>query len=202
MRTTRIPFGEARAQLRDLVCRAAYAGERITITRNGSPAAALVSLEDLRVLEALADPSTAVPEHLATIDESVVIRASRGVVWGALSQYRLRAAWWADVMVDTYLHGEAIAEWDERTGRVVECDPGESITMVWGSSSDTDTGTGTGGVEVRIGISDGIDESGEVPGTRVRVEQEGAGPGADYWLERLAAWRDYAEALSSSSVQS
>ncbi|QCQ92060.1 type II toxin-antitoxin system prevent-host-death family antitoxin [Rhodococcus sp. SGAir0479] len=196
MRTTRIPFGEARAQLRDLVCRAAYAGERITITRNGSPAAALVSLEDLRVLEALADPSTAVPEHLATVDESVVIRASRGMVWGVFSQHRYRVPWWGELMVDTYLHGEAIAEWDERTGRVVECDPGESITMVWGSGSAADS------VEVRIGLSDAIALSDAAPGTVVRIQQEGAGPGADYWLERLAAWRDYAEALSSSSVQS
>lgn len=196
--TTKVPFGEARARLRDLVCRAAYAGERITITRNGSPAAALVSLEDLRALEALAVPSTTSPERLETVDESVVIRAPRGVVWGVFSQYRLRGPWWAELMVDTYLDGEVIAPWDERNGRVVDCVPGETITMAWGSSSDGSDDR----VEVRINMSDEIGVSDQAHCIRVRIEQEGVGPGADYWIERLAAWRDYAEALSSSWVQS
>ncbi|WFR74541.1 type II toxin-antitoxin system Phd/YefM family antitoxin [Prescottella defluvii] len=42
--------------MRELLCRAEYGRERITITRHGAPAAALVSVEDLRALEALEVP--------------------------------------------------------------------------------------------------------------------------------------------------
>ncbi|TQF75176.1 type II toxin-antitoxin system Phd/YefM family antitoxin [Rhodococcus spelaei] len=51
MRSTTATFGQVRTELRDLVSRVAYGGDRIMITRNGLPAAALVSLEDLRRLE-------------------------------------------------------------------------------------------------------------------------------------------------------
>lgn len=32
----------------------------------------------------------------------------------------------------------------------------------------------------------------------VRAQQVGPGPGADYWRDRLEAWKAYVEALSSS----
>ena len=46
---------EARRKLSDIVAAAHYGGERTTITRNGKPMAAVVSLEDLEAMEALED---------------------------------------------------------------------------------------------------------------------------------------------------
>ena len=193
MNTTRVPFGEARAQLRELVCRAAYGGERITITRNGSPAAALVSLDDLSVLEGLAASSPAPGDRRGVVvDESIVVEASRAAVWTAFAQYRYRPTWWSEFVLDAYPGGEAMICWDERTGRVVDCTDAETITMVWDDGSQRRGPS----IEVRIELSD------DGAGTVVRVEQTGPGPGADYWRERLTAWRDYTEAsLSSGSVQ-
>jgi len=51
----RISIAEARKALADMVNRAAYGGERITLLRRGRPAAAIVSLRDLALLEALED---------------------------------------------------------------------------------------------------------------------------------------------------
>lgn len=50
---TRMGLTEARESLPDATNRVAYGGERITIQRRGRDMAALVSMEDLRVLEAL-----------------------------------------------------------------------------------------------------------------------------------------------------
>ena len=50
-----IPVSEAREQLADLVNRAAYRHERITLGRRGKKIAAIVSAEDLELLEALED---------------------------------------------------------------------------------------------------------------------------------------------------
>jgi prevent-host-death family protein len=50
-----IPVSEARDQLADLVNRVAYRRERISIGRRGKKIAALVSAEDLELLEALED---------------------------------------------------------------------------------------------------------------------------------------------------
>ena len=44
---------EVRSTLPDLLARVEVAKERITITKNGKPKAALVSIEDLNVLEAM-----------------------------------------------------------------------------------------------------------------------------------------------------
>ncbi|WP_285493802.1 type II toxin-antitoxin system Phd/YefM family antitoxin [Actinomadura sp. NBRC 104425] len=44
---------EARAEFADLVNRVAYSGERIALTRRGKVMAALVSAEDLELLESL-----------------------------------------------------------------------------------------------------------------------------------------------------
>ncbi len=50
-----IPVSEAREQLADLVNRVAYRHERITLGRRGKKIAAIVSAEDLDLLEALED---------------------------------------------------------------------------------------------------------------------------------------------------
>lgn len=48
-----VPVTEARAQFADLVNRVAYTGEPVKLTRRGRVMAALVSPEDLELLEAL-----------------------------------------------------------------------------------------------------------------------------------------------------
>lgn len=189
MTTSEVPFGEARAQLRELVCRVGYRGERITITRHGAPAAALVSLDDLRSLEALAplggDP---VGPECQEVDETVRVAGSLREVWNALARYRERAGWWVDLVVDADVGGDALVSWDERRGRVVDCVDGETIAMRWGSGAEAaDSPT-----EVRIDFV--VDDAGVL----VRAKQVGPGPGADYWRDRLEAWKAYVEALSSS----
>ena len=46
---------QAREQFADLVNRSAYRGERITLTRHGKGIAAVVPIEDLRLLEQIED---------------------------------------------------------------------------------------------------------------------------------------------------
>lgn len=48
---------EAREEFSDLLNRASYARERVVITRNGRPVAALISMEDLELLRVLEDAS-------------------------------------------------------------------------------------------------------------------------------------------------
>ncbi|MBE1536282.1 prevent-host-death family protein [Actinomadura algeriensis] len=48
-----VPVTEARAQFADLVNRVAYTGEPVKLTRRGKVMAALVSPEDLELLEAV-----------------------------------------------------------------------------------------------------------------------------------------------------
>lgn len=50
---------EAREEFADLLNRAAYARERVVITRNGRPIAAVISTADLKLLEALEDAADA-----------------------------------------------------------------------------------------------------------------------------------------------
>jgi len=50
---TRLGLAEARNALPDMANRVAYGGERIVMQRRGRDVAALVSMEDLRLLEAL-----------------------------------------------------------------------------------------------------------------------------------------------------
>ena len=52
-----ISFVEARASLSEVVNRAAYGGERIVLERHGKPAAAIVSMDDLKLLEELENRS-------------------------------------------------------------------------------------------------------------------------------------------------
>jgi antitoxin YefM len=53
--TETIPFTEAKAHLSDLVDRTSREHERFVVTRNGRPAAVLVSPEDLESLEETVD---------------------------------------------------------------------------------------------------------------------------------------------------
>ncbi len=46
---------ELRSNLAELLNRVQYAGDRITVTRNGKPAVAIISHEDLELLEAIED---------------------------------------------------------------------------------------------------------------------------------------------------
>lgn len=81
MATTIVPAMELRRRAGELLARIRYAGERFVIERHGEPIAALVSIEDLRRLEApKASPS---PEQTAqqqaltqaqTIREAVLAR--------------------------------------------------------------------------------------------------------------------------------
>lgn len=48
-----ISVNEARAHFSDVLARVAYGGERVIIQRRGRPFAALISIDDLRKLEAL-----------------------------------------------------------------------------------------------------------------------------------------------------
>lgn len=50
-----IPISDARQNLAELCNRVAYGGERLLIARRGKPRVALVSVEDLEMLEALED---------------------------------------------------------------------------------------------------------------------------------------------------
>lgn len=50
-----ISASEARASFNDVLSRVGYGQERLTITRNGKPAAVLVSVADLELLERLED---------------------------------------------------------------------------------------------------------------------------------------------------
>ncbi|WP_293909816.1 type II toxin-antitoxin system Phd/YefM family antitoxin [Deinococcus sp.] len=51
----KISASEVRAAFNDVINRVSYGHERVTITRNGKPAAVLVSVEDLELLERLED---------------------------------------------------------------------------------------------------------------------------------------------------
>ncbi|MBA2662862.1 MAG: type II toxin-antitoxin system Phd/YefM family antitoxin [Bradymonadaceae bacterium] len=51
----RITTTQARAQFADAINRVSYGGERIVLDRNGKDVAALVSIEDLELLQLLED---------------------------------------------------------------------------------------------------------------------------------------------------
>ncbi|MDR3554026.1 MAG: type II toxin-antitoxin system Phd/YefM family antitoxin [Syntrophobacteraceae bacterium] len=50
-----IPTAEARKQFSEILNRAAYAKERVVLTRRGKPLAAIVPIEDIEALEAMED---------------------------------------------------------------------------------------------------------------------------------------------------
>jgi len=53
--TAQVNIVEVRAKLADTINRVAYGGERVVLERRGQGVAALVSMEDLKVLESLED---------------------------------------------------------------------------------------------------------------------------------------------------
>jgi len=65
--TSRLTASAVRDSLGDTLNRVAYRGERIILERHGRPVAALVSVEDLSLLEALED----------TLDAKAVQKAKR-----------------------------------------------------------------------------------------------------------------------------
>lgn len=191
--TTTVPFGEARAQFRNLLCRAEYGGERITITRHGIPSAVLVPVRDLALLEA-ADvaPGDAVCAAFATVEVSATVDASLAVIWSVLTDPRRRIEWWASLVLDPYLDGEVLVDWEERTGRVVDYAPGDTIVMQFGGDGRAPEPP----VEVRIEFAD------STAGVTVRIRATGPGPDGTFWQERVDAWKTYAEELSRSSASS
>ncbi|WP_216325290.1 type II toxin-antitoxin system Phd/YefM family antitoxin [Deinococcus aestuarii] len=53
--TPALSASEARSNFNDLVNRVQYGGERVTVTRQGKPAAVMISVADLELLERLED---------------------------------------------------------------------------------------------------------------------------------------------------
>jgi prevent-host-death family protein len=74
---------DARAQLSDLVGRVAFAGERVPLSRHGRVRAAIVSADDLALLEALDEQaqgsSPVLPPFRATSGESVTAPERLGI---------------------------------------------------------------------------------------------------------------------------
>lgn len=64
-----IPTAKARDNFADLLGKVTYAKERITLTRRGRAVAAMVPLEDLKLLEAIEDHLDA-QDALAALAES------------------------------------------------------------------------------------------------------------------------------------
>jgi prevent-host-death family protein len=62
--------GEARENFSDTLNRVAYGRERVTITRRGRAVAALISAEDLELLEALEDARDAAELRAAIAEDS------------------------------------------------------------------------------------------------------------------------------------
>ncbi len=54
-RPTEIPATEVRGQISEVISRVAYGGERVVISRNGKPQAAVIPIADLERLEELDD---------------------------------------------------------------------------------------------------------------------------------------------------
>ncbi|EPH46408.1 type II toxin-antitoxin system Phd/YefM family antitoxin [Streptomyces aurantiacus] len=68
-----IPVTQARAELAELINRVVYGNERVVVTRHGKPLVALVSADDLRLLEEI----EAAQEISAAAEEQVISSVSR-----------------------------------------------------------------------------------------------------------------------------
>ena len=68
-----LPISEARDHLGEIVSRVEHAQERTVLTRHGKAVAAVVSIDDLRKLEALEDEAdlAAAREALASMEQRV-----------------------------------------------------------------------------------------------------------------------------------
>ncbi len=69
---TRLSTTEARNQFADAINRVSYRGERIVLDRNGKDVAALVSIEDLELLELLEDRMDIEAARKAMADKETV----------------------------------------------------------------------------------------------------------------------------------
>jgi len=69
-----VSMTEAKNTLADVVNRVAYGGERIILASRGKPKAALISVDDLRTLEALQDVETRKARMAAWLDATRALR--------------------------------------------------------------------------------------------------------------------------------
>lgn len=69
---TRLTTTEARNQFSDAINRVSYGGERIVLDRNGKGVAALISIEDLKLLEMLEDRADIEAAREALADKETV----------------------------------------------------------------------------------------------------------------------------------
>lgn len=69
---TRLTTTEARNQFSDAINRVSYGGERIVLDRNGKGVAALISIEDLKLLEMLEDRADIEATREALADKETV----------------------------------------------------------------------------------------------------------------------------------
>ncbi|MGH3327379.1 MAG: type II toxin-antitoxin system Phd/YefM family antitoxin [Streptomycetales bacterium] len=87
---TTVPIAEVKRHLSELVTRVQRQHERVTVTRNGRPAAALVSLDDLESLETTIEVLSD-PEAMARIREAEAAVARGETVDAATIQADLAA---------------------------------------------------------------------------------------------------------------
>ncbi|KAA0022662.1 type II toxin-antitoxin system prevent-host-death family antitoxin [Antrihabitans cavernicola] len=166
--STTVPFVKARAELAQLCSRVSYGSERIILTRNGRPGAALVSIADLEKLRALSTTEAPSAEH------AIEIAADRPAVWRALTNFRARSDWWPALTMDVYEGGYLCHEWSRDGGEVVAVVPAELLRASWSDRK--------GDVTIRLSDVDGS--------TRVAVSHS---MDAEFWIERLAALKRYVE---------
>jgi prevent-host-death family protein len=78
---TELSATEARESFSEVVSRAAYGKERVILTKNGRPVAAVVPVEDLERLEALepSKPATATSKALAALKQAQRLAVQRGL---------------------------------------------------------------------------------------------------------------------------
>lgn len=69
---SRISITEARRTLSDTVSRVSFGGERIILDRNGKDVAALISVEDLELLELLEDRLDIEAAREALLDDEFI----------------------------------------------------------------------------------------------------------------------------------
>lgn len=74
MNNATVSMTEAKNALADVVNRVVYGGERIILVSRGKPKAAIISMDDLRTLEALKDLETRRARMTTWLDEARAVR--------------------------------------------------------------------------------------------------------------------------------
>ena len=77
-----VTIERARVELSGVVSRAQYAGERVVVTRRGKPAAAIVPIEDLELLQQIEDEIDAEAVREA-LEEA---RAGKALPWSEVRE--------------------------------------------------------------------------------------------------------------------